>query len=126
VSAPRSGVQLPTAPKVDASSLPHRARVQLEALRTAEAWGPDECHAALRRLASWLDQTAYELAASGADQALHGPMKMLAEEIRSAVLSFDELWRRAVELLEALAAGPGAAPGARAAAGPRRAFWKRG
>jgi Ca-activated chloride channel family protein len=49
-------VQLPTAPKVDASSLPHWARVQLEALRTAEAWGPDECHAALRRLASWLDQ----------------------------------------------------------------------
>jgi hypothetical protein len=32
-------------------------------------------------------------------------MKMLADQIRSAVLSFDELWRRAVELLEALAAG---------------------
>jgi hypothetical protein len=89
-----------------------RARTELEALRAAT-----DRPAALARLAGWLDRTAYELAAAGAGSSEHAPFADLAREIRAGSLTQDELWARAVALLERLASSPKPI---------RRAFWKRG
>jgi Ca-activated chloride channel homolog len=81
-----------------------QAREQLDRLRAAT-----DRVVALRQLAEWLEQSAVELTAAGADAAA------LAAEIRSGAVLVDDLWARAIALLERLADVPTR----------RRAFWKR-